>query len=82
MDVSVSNNFEEVAGIAIFILVELGLIVYFSPLFLLPCVVVIVVGIIVGNVYNKAVLSVKREMSNARAPVLAHFGAAITGLGA
>jgi len=32
--------------------------------------------------YIKAQLSVKREMSNARSPVLSHFGAAIAGIGA
>ncbi|KAJ3554167.1 hypothetical protein NP233_g12480 [Leucocoprinus birnbaumii] len=33
-----------------------------------------------ADYYLKAQLSVKREMSNAKAPVLAHFGAAIAGL--
>lgn len=34
-----------------------------------------------GNIYIKAQLSVKRELSKAKAPVIAHFGAAIEGLG-
>ncbi|KAG6919579.1 hypothetical protein DXG01_004242 [Tephrocybe rancida] len=33
-----------------------------------------------GQIYIAAQLSVKREMSNAKAPVLGHFGAAIAGL--
>ncbi len=34
-----------------------------------------------GHVYMKAQLAVKRERSNARSPVIGHFGAAIAGLG-
>ncbi|KAF7964551.1 hypothetical protein HWV62_5794, partial [Athelia sp. TMB] len=80
LDGPVAYNFDSVAAMTLFILVKLCLIVFFSPLFLLPCLVVILIGIWCGNVYNKTVLSVKREMNNARAPVLAHFGAAIAGL--
>ncbi|KZP21077.1 P-loop containing nucleoside triphosphate hydrolase protein [Athelia psychrophila] len=80
LDGPITQNFDGVAAITLFTVVKLGLIVFFSPLFLLPCLVVIIIGVMCGNVYNKTVLSVKREMSNARAPVLAHFGAAITGL--
>ncbi|KAF7977580.1 hypothetical protein HWV62_3166 [Athelia sp. TMB] len=80
LDGPVTQNFDGVAAITLFTLVKLGLIVFFSPLFLLPCLVVILIGVWCGNVYNKTVLSVKREMNNARAPVLAHFGAAIAGL--
>lgn len=34
-----------------------------------------------GNIYIKAQLSVKRELSKAKAPVVAHFGAAVEGIG-
>ncbi|KAH7905541.1 hypothetical protein BJ138DRAFT_1017581, partial [Hygrophoropsis aurantiaca] len=62
------------------ILIRLGVIVLMSPSFLLPGIISGVVGGSVGRTYMKAQLSVKREMSNAKAPVLGHFGAAITGL--
>ena len=55
-------------------------VVIFSPLFLVPGVAIAALGGYCGEMYIKAQLSVKREMSNARAPVLAHFGAAIAGL--
>lgn len=68
--------------------IELGLSLFFrllaiillTPVFFLPGVLVGIVGSWVGRVYMKAQLSVKREMSNAKAPVLGHFGAAIAGL--
>ena len=56
-------------------------IVVFSPVFLVPGVTVFVIGAVIGQIYIKAQLSVKREMSNARSPVLSHFGAAIAGIG-
>lgn len=53
----------------------------FAPVFVIPGLLLGVVGGYLGNVYMKAQLSVKREMSNAKAPVLGHFGAAVAGLG-
>ena len=38
-------------------------------------------GSIVGRLYLRAQLSVKREQSVAQAPILSHFGAAMAGLG-
>ncbi len=55
-------------------------IIYFSPKFLFPGIVVAALGGLCGQIYIRAQLSVKREMSNARAPVLGHFGAAMAGL--
>ena len=52
-----------------------------SPTFILPGVAISLLGFAVGQFYMKAQLPVKREMSIARAPILGHFGAAITGLG-
>ncbi|KAH7908629.1 P-loop containing nucleoside triphosphate hydrolase protein [Hygrophoropsis aurantiaca] len=66
--------------LTITILIRLGVIVFMTPAFLLPGIIVGVVGGFVGRTYIKAQLSVKREMSNAKAPVLGHFGAAVTGL--
>lgn len=61
-------------------LTKLSVIIFFSPIFLFPGVAVAILGISMGNLYLKAQLSVKREMSNARSPLLAHFNAAIHGL--
>ncbi|KAI9059804.1 multidrug resistance-associated ABC transporter [Trametes sanguinea] len=55
-------------------------VVSFSPVFTVPGAIVAALGGWCGQIYMKAQLSVKREMSNARAPVLGHFGAAIAGL--
>lgn len=55
-------------------------VISFSPIFTIPGAIVAALGGWCGQIYMKAQLSVKREMSNARAPVLGHFGAAIAGL--
>ena len=55
-------------------------VIYIAPAFMIPGVLISILGAWCGQVYIKAQLSVKREMSNARAPVLGHFGAAVSGL--
>ncbi|KDR82378.1 hypothetical protein GALMADRAFT_56800 [Galerina marginata CBS 339.88] len=59
---------------------KFGVVVYFTPLFIFPGLGFTVLGLYLGNMYLKAQLSVKREMSNARSPLLSHFSAAIQGL--
>ncbi|KDR83059.1 hypothetical protein GALMADRAFT_238853 [Galerina marginata CBS 339.88] len=60
--------------------VNLGVIILFTPIFIFPGIAVAVLGTFMGSVYLKAQLSIKRELSNARSPVLAHFNGAIHGL--
>jgi H+/Cl- antiporter ClcA len=61
-------------------IVKLGAVVTMTPVFLAPGLFIGVLGGWIGRIYMKAQLSVKREMSNAKSPVLGHFGAAIAGL--
>ncbi|KAF9017850.1 hypothetical protein BDZ89DRAFT_1094212 [Hymenopellis radicata] len=61
-------------------LFKFSAVIWFTPVFIFPGMAVAFLGYWIGQVYIKAQLSVKREMSNARSPVLAHFGAAISGL--
>jgi hypothetical protein len=61
-------------------IIKMGAVVFFTPVFLLPAVFIAALGGWLGNVYMKAQLSVKREMSNAKAPVIGVFGGAISGL--
>ncbi|KDR83115.1 hypothetical protein GALMADRAFT_238938 [Galerina marginata CBS 339.88] len=61
-------------------LTKFGVIVLLTPIFAVPGIAVAAIGIFAGNLYLRAQLSIKREMSNARSPLLAHFSAAIHGL--
>ncbi|KAF7366640.1 ATP-binding cassette transporter [Mycena sanguinolenta] len=60
--------------------VKFAAVISFTPSFLIPGVLIGALGGWCGQIYMAAQLSVKREMSNAKAPVLSHFGAAIAGL--
>lgn len=60
---------------------NVGILMTCRSVFILPEIFVTSLGTWCGQIYIKAQLSVKREMSNARSPVLAHFGAAMEGLG-
>ncbi|KAF8953252.1 multidrug resistance-associated ABC transporter [Flammula alnicola] len=61
-------------------LTKLGAIVLLTPAFVVPGAAAAILGLWTGNVYLNAQLSVKRETSNARSPLLSHFSAAIHGL--
>ncbi|KAJ7700789.1 P-loop containing nucleoside triphosphate hydrolase protein [Mycena rosella] len=80
VDVTIGMSLWSVLDLFCLAGIKLGIILIMSPLFVLPAAVLLLAGGWVGNLYRKAQLSVKREMSNARAPVLGHFGAAIDGL--
>jgi hypothetical protein len=55
-------------------------VVYLTPVFAGPGLALAVLGIWLGRVYMKAQIAIKREMSNAKAPVLGHFGSSVAGL--
>ncbi|KAI5124482.1 hypothetical protein M0805_008364 [Coniferiporia weirii] len=80
VDGPVSQTLGWVVELTLTLIMRLVAIVYLTPLFLIPGIVVGALGSWCGQIYIKAQLSVKREMSNAKSPVLNHFGAAIAGL--
>lgn len=49
---------------------KLAAVVFMTPIFLIPGIIVGAIGGWVGQIYMAAQLSVKREMSNAKAPVV------------
>ncbi|KAJ7436833.1 P-loop containing nucleoside triphosphate hydrolase protein [Mycena latifolia] len=62
------------------IFISFGAVVLLTPLFSVPGVLAAIIGGALGQMFVKAQLSVKRETSNAKAPVLGHITAAIAGL--
>ncbi|CCM00579.1 uncharacterized protein FIBRA_02614 [Fibroporia radiculosa] len=62
------------------IIVKLGSVVVMAPIAFVSGGLVAVMGGLCGQVYIRAQLAVKREVSVAEAPVLGHFNAAIAGL--
>lgn len=80
VDGPISSNLQWLTDMTGMMLIKLIAVVYLTPAFILPGVLVFVLGGWCGQIYIKAQLSVKREMSNAKAPVIGHFGAAINGL--
>ncbi|KAJ7233850.1 P-loop containing nucleoside triphosphate hydrolase protein [Mycena haematopus] len=79
-DNSVSRALWLLSDLTSSMLIKFGAVVLFTPIFFVPAMALFVTGGWCGRIYMAAQLSVKREMSNARAPVLGHFGAAVTGL--
>ena len=80
VDGQLANNLGWFIELTVAMLSKFLAVVAFSPIFAVPGFVVLILGAWCGQIYMKAQLCVKREMSNAKAPVLGHFGAAIAGL--
>lgn len=80
VDGDLANRLSFLASMSLSMIAKLAAVVLFAPAFLLPAVAVAALGGWLGNVYIKAQLSVKREMSNAKSPVLAILGGAMAGL--
>ncbi|KAJ6576978.1 P-loop containing nucleoside triphosphate hydrolase protein [Mycena vulgaris] len=80
VDGPILNVFASFTYVTIAIFTCFGAVVSLTPLFSVPGVLAALIGGVLGQLFIKAQLSVKRESSNAKAPVLGHFGAAIAGL--
>ncbi|KAK7058408.1 hypothetical protein VNI00_002042 [Paramarasmius palmivorus] len=80
VDGPVAQNLQWLSELTVMLIVKFLAVIAVTPIFLLPGGFITMLGLICGQIYIKAQLSVKREMSNARSPVLGHFGAAIAGL--
>ncbi|KAI0080061.1 P-loop containing nucleoside triphosphate hydrolase protein [Panus rudis PR-1116 ss-1] len=80
VDGPIAQNFGFIVEITTFLVVKFIAVVVITPVFLIPGLLIAGIGGWCGQIYIKSQLSVKREMSNARAPVLGHFSAAMAGL--
>lgn len=80
VDGPISQYLNWLTEMTVLMVIKFIAVVTIAPDFLLPAILISVLGAWCGQIYIKAQLSVKREMSNARAPVLGHFGAAVAGL--
>ncbi|KAH9059056.1 hypothetical protein EDB87DRAFT_1577854 [Lactarius vividus] len=80
LDSPLADAFFWVMDISVAMLLKFVAVVYLTPGFSVPGIAVAVLGGWLGRVYMKAQIAIKREMSNAKAPVLGHFGASVAGL--
>ncbi|KAF7353370.1 ATP-binding cassette transporter [Mycena sanguinolenta] len=80
VDGPILNVFAAFCHVTISMITSFGAVVLLTPLFSIPGALAALIGGAFGQLFIKAQLSVKRESSNAKAPVLGHFGAAIAGL--
>ncbi|KAJ6594276.1 hypothetical protein B0H19DRAFT_1094788 [Mycena capillaripes] len=80
VDSMIPNGLRAVIDLTISMLIKFGAVVLFTPVFFFAGALVGILGAACGRIYMASQLSVKREQSNAKAPVLAHFGATIAGL--
>ncbi|KAJ7268668.1 hypothetical protein B0H12DRAFT_1009709 [Mycena haematopus] len=80
IDSQVAEGLRSLIECTVTMLVKFAAVVLFTPVFFFAGAVVGILGAMCGRIYMASQLSVKREQSNAKAPVLAHFGATMAGL--
>ncbi|KAF7333297.1 Multidrug resistance-associated ABC transporter protein [Mycena sanguinolenta] len=80
VDDSLAYQTYPLAFLVVSMTVKFVSVLIYAPIFFLPGALVGTLGAWVGQIYISGQLPAKRLMSNARAPVLGHFGAAIAGL--
>ncbi|KAH8986100.1 hypothetical protein EDB92DRAFT_2116516 [Lactarius akahatsu] len=80
LDGPVADAFAWAIDISADMLIKFVAVIYLTPAFAVPGISIAVLGAWLGRIYMKAQMSIKREMSNAKAPVLGHFGASVAGL--
>lgn len=66
--------------VTINMLIKLSAVIFYTPVFIVPAILTALLGATIGQMYIKAQMSVKRELSNAKSPVLSVFGGAMSGL--
>ncbi|THU95701.1 P-loop containing nucleoside triphosphate hydrolase protein, partial [Dendrothele bispora CBS 962.96] len=62
------------------LIAKFAAVIIYTPVFLAPGILIAIMGGLLGQIYIHAQLPIKRLQSNAKAPVLGHFGAAIAGI--
>ena len=65
IDNSIAQSFYWTVNAVMGIATRLGIIVFFTPIFLLPGMIIAIIGNFIGNMYLRAQLSVKREKRSA-----------------
>ncbi|TCD69030.1 hypothetical protein EIP91_009093 [Steccherinum ochraceum] len=70
----------QISEITAFMIVKFLSVLLIARAALIPGVLVAAASAVIGQIYLRAQLSIRREMSNAQSPIISHFGAAITGL--
>ncbi|KAJ7495858.1 hypothetical protein B0H11DRAFT_2000914 [Mycena galericulata] len=80
VDGSIAEGLRAVLDLTFAVVFKFLAVVVFTPVFFFVGLLVGLIGGWCGQIYMASQLSVKREMSNAKAPVLAHFGATMAGL--
>lgn len=80
VDGPISRVFDALMILTFTMILKLFAIVTLSPVFLFPAIFVAVFGIWVGRIYMKAQMPIKREMSNAKAPILAQYATSLVSL--
>ncbi|KAJ7590652.1 multidrug resistance-associated ABC transporter [Mycena floridula] len=80
VDRTIPFNLSVFTEFSVLLLVKMGSIVLFQWRFIFPGAFIISLCLFIGRMYMSAQLPIKRLMSNARSPILAHLSGAAAGI--
>ncbi|KZT60623.1 P-loop containing nucleoside triphosphate hydrolase protein [Calocera cornea HHB12733] len=80
IDGALTEQGQTVIRMTIKLILKFGAAIAFSPAFLLPGLIITVLGIGLGHIYMIAQMAIKRIRSNWRSPLYNHLGASVLGL--
>ncbi|KAJ8074527.1 hypothetical protein PM082_015428 [Marasmius tenuissimus] len=80
VDTRIPDSLEGLVVRGLQMFTQMVALVIFTPVFILPAIVLTMLGKLCGDLFTRAVLCVRRELSNAKAPVLAQFEGAVSGI--
>ncbi|KAF9257856.1 P-loop containing nucleoside triphosphate hydrolase protein [Marasmius fiardii PR-910] len=70
----------EVGVLAAKMVTQMVALIIYTPIFILPAFVLTILGKWCGDLFTRAVMCLRREQSNSKAPVLAQFDSALAGI--
>ncbi|KAF9257859.1 P-loop containing nucleoside triphosphate hydrolase protein [Marasmius fiardii PR-910] len=80
VDLEIPESIQDFGVLATRMFTQLIALVTYTPIFIPPAFVLMVLGKWCGDVFTRAVMCVRREWSNSKAPVLAQFDGALAGI--
>ncbi|KAG7091560.1 hypothetical protein E1B28_010587 [Marasmius oreades] len=80
VDSRLPNMLQELGVLGTRMITQLIALVIYTPIFIPPAVVLVLLGKWCGDLFGRAVLCIRREQSNSKAPVLAQFEGALAGI--
>ncbi|EIM89359.1 P-loop containing nucleoside triphosphate hydrolase protein, partial [Stereum hirsutum FP-91666 SS1] len=80
IDRPIPEMFLQLTEMTFSLMTKLGTVVFLTPVFIYPGILVFILGGLCGKLYIGSQLAIKRQQNVTKAPILAHFSETLSGL--